>query len=107
MKARKANRVYSISVEEKKHYIDLGFDIYDDDGKKISNGAGKKVSQDEYDALQAKYDKMASEMEKLKKASTSKSKKKQDKTSDPDASSNPDVPTDPDAMPEPDSKEGE
>ena len=48
MFAVKNNVEYSISENEKKQYIELGFDIYDENGKKISEGANKKVSAKQY-----------------------------------------------------------
>ena len=51
MKAVKANKVYTITEAEKKHYIDAGFDICDDNGEIIAYGRGKTVPMDEYLAL--------------------------------------------------------
>lgn len=67
MKAKKANREYSISADEKKHYTDLGFDIYDDSGKKIASGGDEKVEQKKYDALKKKYDNASVKIAELKK----------------------------------------
>ena len=43
MVAVKNNIEYSITENEKKQYIEAGYDIYDENGKKISEGANKKV----------------------------------------------------------------
>ena len=56
MFAVKNNVEYSISENEKKQYIELGFDIYDENGKKISEGANKKVSAKQYSDLKTKYE---------------------------------------------------
>ena len=50
MKAIKGNREYSITEASKAHYIKEGFDIYEN-GEKIASGAGKTVTQEEYDKL--------------------------------------------------------
>lgn len=51
MKAEKGNKVYTISESEKAVYIAEGFDIFDDNGKKISSGKGKTVSVEEYEKM--------------------------------------------------------
>ncbi len=56
MFAVKANVEYSITENEKKQYIEAGYDIYDENGKKISEGANKKVSAKQYSELKKKYD---------------------------------------------------
>lgn len=48
MQAVKGNKVYSIAEHEKKHYIDTGFDILDDNGNIIAYGRGKTVPYDTY-----------------------------------------------------------
>lgn len=58
MFAVKNNVEYSISENEKKQYIELGFDIYDENGKKISEGANKKVSAKQYSDLKKKYEEL-------------------------------------------------
>ena len=45
MFAVKGNVEYSITETEKKKFIELGYDIYDENGKKISEGANKKFLQ--------------------------------------------------------------
>lgn len=56
MFAVKGNVEYSITETEKKKFIELGYDIYDENGKKISEGANKKVSAKQYSDLKKKYD---------------------------------------------------
>lgn len=60
MKALKGNREYAVTEESKQHYINEGFDIYDDDGEVIAHGKGKAV-------LQAEYDRLRAELEETKK----------------------------------------
>ena len=54
MFAVKDNIEYSISENEKKQYIEAGYDIYDETGKKIAEGANKKVSAKQYSELKLK-----------------------------------------------------
>ena len=56
MFAVKNNVEYSITENEKKQYIEAGYDIYDENGKRISEGANKKVSAKQYSGLKKKYD---------------------------------------------------
>lgn len=63
MFAVKANVEYSITETEKKKFIELGYDIYDENGKKISEGANKKVSAKQYSDLKKKYDDLNKTME--------------------------------------------
>lgn len=58
MFAVKGNIEYSITENDKKQYIEAGYDIYDENGKKISEGANKKVSAEVYDKLKKEYDKV-------------------------------------------------
>lgn len=58
MFAVKGNIEYSITENDKKQYIEAGYDIYDENGKKISEGANKKVSAEVYDKLKKEYDKL-------------------------------------------------
>lgn len=52
MKARKENKVYSITTEqEKQRYLKAGYDVYSDDGKLMEYSPQKKVSYGRYDAL--------------------------------------------------------
>lgn len=68
MKAVKGNKVYTITETEKTLYVKQGFDITDDKGKIIENGAGKKVSFEDYEALKAENEKLKKEIKELKKA---------------------------------------
>ncbi len=49
MKARKENKVYTISENEKKRYLNTGFDIYDDDGELIEHSPLKKITVAEHE----------------------------------------------------------
>lgn len=52
MKARKENKVYSITTEqEKQRYLKAGYDIYSDNGKLMEYSPQKKISYSQYDAL--------------------------------------------------------
>lgn len=66
MKATKANKVYSISESEKKHYIAQGYDILDDEGNITDYGAGKSVSYEEYRKVKEENEKLKKANEKLK-----------------------------------------
>lgn len=56
MFAVKDNVEYSIEEIEKKKFIEDGYDIYDENGKKIAEGANKKVSAKQYSDLKKEYD---------------------------------------------------
>lgn len=62
MKALKGNREYMVTEETKQHYINEGFDIYNDGGEVIARGKGKAVPQEE-------YDRVCAELEETKKTS--------------------------------------
>lgn len=63
--AIKGNRVYTLADDEKQHYVDEGFDVYDAKGKVVAYGKGKTVPYETYLALKA-------ELEALKKAKKAK-----------------------------------
>lgn len=56
MIAVKGNVEYKISEAEKDSYIKSGFDILDDKGNKIADGAHKSVSIEKYRELEKKYE---------------------------------------------------
>lgn len=56
MFAVKDNVEYSITETDKKSFIEAGYDIYDENGKKIAEGANKKVSAKQYSDLKKQYD---------------------------------------------------
>lgn len=66
MKARKGNKEYTVSEENKENFIKRGFDIFDDKGKKIADGTGKNVSIEAYNKIQGENAKLKSELKKLK-----------------------------------------
>ena len=72
MKAIKGNKVYDITEQEKQQYISRGFDKQDEDGNKDSYGKGKSVPFSE-------YEKVRSELEKLKTERETKPPKKENK----------------------------
>ena len=51
MIARKENKVYSVTEENKAFYVNQGFDILDEDGNILSYGKGKTVDYAEYEKL--------------------------------------------------------
>lgn len=55
MKAKKENKVYTITETEKKRYLDTGYDIYDDEGNLTEHSPLKKISYAEYDNLYKKH----------------------------------------------------
>lgn len=63
--AIKGNKVYTLAEEEKQHYINEGFDIYDAKGKVVAYGKGKTVPYEMY--LEVKE-----ELESLKKSKKTK-----------------------------------
>ena len=63
MKARKENKVYSITTEqEKQRYLKEGYDIYSDEGKLQEYSPLKKISYSQYDALRRENDAMRQEL---------------------------------------------
>lgn len=52
MRAVKANKEYAVTEENKELYRNQGFDIFDDDGKLLECGKGKKVAYETYRELQ-------------------------------------------------------
>lgn len=66
MKATKGNKTYSISEQEKKRYLDAGYDIQDDTGKTIAYGRGKTVPYDEYMKVKTECEAAKAELEALK-----------------------------------------
>lgn len=68
MKATKGNKTYTISEQEKKIYMDAGYDIQDDTGKTVAYGRGKTVSYDEYAKVKAECEAAKAELEALKGA---------------------------------------
>lgn len=67
MKAKKENKVYTITTEqEKKRYLKEGFDIYDDEGKLLEHSPLKKIAYNKYVDLEKVNQKLAAENEELK-----------------------------------------
>ena len=61
MIAVKGNTEYTINDSEKDFYINKGFDILNDKGKKIADGEHKNVSFERYKELKADYEKLKAE----------------------------------------------
>lgn len=70
MKAVKGNKVYTISEQEKAHYISTGFDIRDDDGNIVAYGHGKTVPYEKYAAIKEELDTLRGSVEKKLTAKT-------------------------------------
>lgn len=51
MKATKGNKVYTIDQTQQERYVKEGFDVLDDSGKLVQQGAGKTVPYERYQAL--------------------------------------------------------
>ena len=75
MKAVKNNKVYTITEEQQKFYVDAGYDILDDDGTVMIHGRGKTVPYEKYAAAieekrllqeQANDEKLQKEVEQMK-----------------------------------------
>lgn len=58
MKAKKENKVYTITEMEKKRYLDTGFDIYDDEGNLTEHSPLKKISYAEHDKLLKSHERL-------------------------------------------------
>ncbi len=52
MKALKDNKEYTITEEQKKTYLEEGYDIYGDDGKLLEYSPKKKIEYNKYAALE-------------------------------------------------------
>lgn len=63
IKAKKENKVYIITGQQKARYLQEGFDIYDDEGNLLEHSPKKKIAYSEYAKLQE-------EMEALKDGKT-------------------------------------
>ena len=67
MKAKKENKVYTITTEqEKKRYLKEGFDIYDDEGKLLEHSPLKKIAYSKYAELEKKNQDLVAENEAMK-----------------------------------------
>ena len=68
MRAVKENREYTVTTDEQAvAYKKRGFDIYNDDGTLKEHGDGKKVSYEQYEALEKENKKLSAENAKLNK----------------------------------------
>lgn len=66
MTARKHNKCYSITEREARTFQQDGYDIYDDAGKLIEYGAGKKVPLEKFVELQRENEALKAEIKSLK-----------------------------------------
>lgn len=67
MKAKKENKVYTITEQEKASYLTRGFDIYDDKDNLVERSHKSTVSYADYQKLQEENKKLKVEIAKLKK----------------------------------------
>ena len=51
IKAKKENKIYTITEQQKKRYLGDGYDIYDGDGNLLEHSPKKKISYAEYDKV--------------------------------------------------------
>lgn len=66
MKAKKENKVYTITTEvEKQRYLKAGYDIYDDKGNITDHSPLKKIAYAEYAKLQEENARLKKELEDL------------------------------------------
>ena len=72
MKAVKGNKQYTIEENQKKAYVDAGFDIYEETGEQIAWGRGRTVPYDdrcvENEELKKEIEALKAENEGLKEA---------------------------------------
>lgn len=67
MKAKKENKVYTITTEQdKQRYLKEGFDIYDDKGELLEHSPLKKIAYSKYAELEKENQKLVTENEDLK-----------------------------------------
>lgn len=70
MKAKRENKVYTITTEqEKNRYLKEGYDIYDDDGKLLEYSPLKKIAYSEYAKLLEENAALKARISKLEAAS--------------------------------------
>ena len=83
MKATKGNKVYTITEEQRKFYVDAGYDVMDDEGEVVEYGKGKTVPYAEYATVKKELDelKAAQDTEKPPEKSEKQSKKQDKKES--------------------------
>ena len=55
MKATKGNKTYTITEQDKRRYVEAGYDIQSDAGETISFGRGRTVPLEQYMTLEEKY----------------------------------------------------
>lgn len=66
MKAKKANKVYTVNEVSKEAYLREGYDIYDDDGKLLKRSPVSTVPYAKYEELEKQVDKLKKENKTLK-----------------------------------------
>lgn len=72
MKALKDNKEYTIAEEQKKTYLEEGYDVYGDDGKLLEYSPKKKIEYGKFAVLEKENKSLKEENVKLKKAADPK-----------------------------------
>lgn len=68
MRAKRENKVYQVKTDaEKQRYLNMGYDIYGEDGKLLEYSPLKKIAYSEYAKLQKENEVLKAENAKLKK----------------------------------------
>lgn len=66
MKAKKANKVYTVNEVTKEAYLREGYDIYDDDGKLLKKSPVSTVPYAKYEEVEKQAEKLRKENKTLK-----------------------------------------
>lgn len=66
MKAKKANKVYTVNEVSKEAYLREGYDIYDDNGKLLKRSPVSTVAYAEYEKLEKQVEALKKENKALK-----------------------------------------
>ena len=84
MKAKKENKVYTIAEQEKKRYLEEGYDIYSDEGEIIEHSPKKTVKYSEYEKVLKENESLKAEVKELKKALKQEKEKQSAQVKQPD-----------------------
>ena len=84
MKAKKENKVYTIIEQEKKRYLEEGYDIYSDEGEIIEHSPKKTVKYSEYEKVLKENESLKAEVKELKKALKQEKEKQSTQVKQPD-----------------------
>lgn len=84
MKAKKENKVYTITEQEMKRYLEEGYDIYSDEGEIIEHSPKKTVKYSEYEKVLKENESLKAEVKELKKALKQEKEKQSTQVKQPD-----------------------